>query len=1363
MANFLSNIMTPRICKRMWALAIMVVSSPLLAEEPIITAAPRDTQVQMGETAVLQVAAKAPRKGSWRYRWFKNGAALAGAQRETLTIPNCTKSMTGLYHVAVTDGVDTVTTDPVGLYVIEPVALRYRMDQTPEHGVGKIIDATGNTAGTLIGDPLPVVVPGAAPFSGKGWDFGPRPISILSIPVKDSPVLRNFGNLENTTGMTIAFWYNFDMETRPWLSGRVLGSLGDVFKLDFAFDIASVGVQLTVGDNKRSPECKIATETRTGLLSGGKWHHYAFVLDYRKPVDENGTPINNVVVFVDGKPSKAYPAPGPQTFPFQIPFMPKPEQVLVLGSTIQPVQSGWDDFTIYSYPLTQAEIQQVCTTGELRAWAPQIVVKADERQVLAAKPTVALVGKIHGFGQHLPVTGNWSVLKAPAGAVVTFKDPAAITTSATLGSQPGKYALCYEATNTVWRSRATVVVEVLESIPLVAYASVGGKPEAEVVTGSKIRLNGASRLLDLANAPEVTYSWTKKNGPGDPWFAAPTDPTTLVSFPVPGTYVLELTAEARGTVGKATVTIKVADGILESVSAEADPPVMAWPEKLTHLTSKVTQTHSTDPLQYAWSKVSGPGDVAFHNARGRETTATFSMPGIYQLRLQASGIAGDGSADVWINIGPNSLAPVTDRKILPPVPRQLSWQPPPYVHPRYLFTEADWEDHARRAKEDPVASVAVNKIREGLRSTILNPDAGLGLAYQKMLAGDARFTIQSFRKIAGLYTKLAEACYLAWLDKDTAAMRDLAVVVANCARDELTWNQDKNGQSASIDFALCYDLAFNAMTEDQRVDCRELLVRMTKGCHIGGFHWNYLDPWFSMPLAFYQETGYDEATTRLNFDSIKYAFNGWTTSPGGWKLEDTAYGGFTGWSIAFHAVAFSRQFEPLQVTGGLARENLMEMYFLYPDVTTTSANPRMGGFSEKGWPNSGQQYLMHKYFYPTDPLDDLIRCASRQAGKSGSLLNEAIFGIGPLDDAPTFASVAASRHLPLTRFDPQRGIGVARSDWSPEAMKLDFDCRFDTFASGHIHGNRNDLTLFSLGREWLNGPGYGNFANELHASVLIDGKGSARSPGRFVDVVDRPEVTMFAGDAKVAYDYQDILAPSPTRQADTAPLPFAWKDLMFPGSSDGKFPPLSPAPYRFNGNQDNITWINDPVMARTKNGQFNPYNPVKKAFRSAILVRGERPYVIVVDDLQKDDQPHDYVWTAHIPETLMMASPGNATETILYHKSDAANATKPQCLVRVLQGEGKAKPITIITTNPGKHNSLQISRTTVIPDYKVLLFPHLSGEDLPQTTMNGPVLTVTLPNGIVDRITFAMNPDGRTRISFERVAHEVPMVPAPRP
>lgn len=54
------------------------------------------------------------------------------------------------------------------------------------------------------------------------------------------------------------------------------------------------------------------------------------------------------------------------------------------------------------------------------------------------------------------------------------------------------------------------------------------------------------------------------------------------------------------------------------------------------------------------------------------------------------------------------------------------------------------------------------------------------------------------------------------------------------------------------------------------------------------------------------------------------------------------------------------------------------------------------------------------------------------------------------------------------------------------------------------------------------------------------------------------------------------------------------------------------------------------------------WNPVQKAFRTAALVRGNHPYVLMVDDIRKDDSSHLYEWAMHLPPDLeIIRSGGN--------------------------------------------------------------------------------------------------------------------------
>ncbi len=68
----------------------------------------------------------------------------------------------------------------------------------------------------------------------------------------------------------------------------------------------------------------------------------------------------------------------------------------------------------------------------------------------------------------------------------------------------------------------------------------------------------------------------------------------------------------------------------------------------------------TDALTYSWSVVSGPSSVSFANSAAIDTTATFTVAGVYTLRLTANDGLGQASEDVVITVNaPGSNHTVT--------------------------------------------------------------------------------------------------------------------------------------------------------------------------------------------------------------------------------------------------------------------------------------------------------------------------------------------------------------------------------------------------------------------------------------------------------------------------------------------------------------------------------------------------------------------------------------------------------------------------------------------------------------------------------------------------------------------------------
>jgi hypothetical protein len=199
-----------------------------------------------------------------------------------------------------------------------------------------------------------------------------------------------------------------------------------------------------------------------------------------------------------------------------------------------------------------------------------------------------------------------------------------------------------------------------------------------------------------------------------------------------------------------------------------------------------------------------------------------------------------------------------------------------------------------------------------------------------------------------------------------------------------------------------------------------------------------------------------------------------------------------------------------------------------------------------------------------------------------------------------------------------------------------------------------------------------------------------------------------------------------------------------------------------------------------------PNFPVKKAFRTAGLIRSAKPYAIIVDDIQKDDQVHHYDWTLALEYDIQLAKieskNPNEMEIILcgFDPDQTANRPSgpidacmkpgtpipegtPLLLVRVLNrtlapGKAPEDPDIVGTDNLsdakkyGKIRRMVLPADSISPDFKVLLYPHRQGDALPVTTWNKDRTEVTVALGkSKDVINFSPGSLGKTNLS---VSHD---------
>jgi RHS repeat-associated protein len=175
------------------------------------------------------------------------------------------------------------------------------------------------------------------------------------------------------------------------------------------------------------------------------------------------------------------------------------------------------------------------------------------------------------------------------------------------------------------------------------------------------------------------FSWSLVTGPtgGHATFANPFNPTTTVSFNVPGSYTIQAQASDYGlptliSTITATVTGACTGGSCDmGVPDMGPPPDMSGPSLVVSagsnvaitlpvasvtLNASVTDNNGQSPsgsVTTTWSKVSGPGTVVFTNASNLKTTATFGAVGVYDLRLTATQGYDNATGDVTVTVNPH--------------------------------------------------------------------------------------------------------------------------------------------------------------------------------------------------------------------------------------------------------------------------------------------------------------------------------------------------------------------------------------------------------------------------------------------------------------------------------------------------------------------------------------------------------------------------------------------------------------------------------------------------------------------------------------------------------------------------------------
>ncbi len=164
----------------------------------------------------------------------------------------------------------------------------------------------------------------------------------------------------------------------------------------------------------------------------------------------------------------------------------------------------------------------------------------------------------------------------------------------------------------------------------------GGDQSITLPTNT-VSLNGIASDDGLPQGSTLQLAWSKVSGPGPVVFSDATKAIGTATFTTPGAYVLKLTASDGQLSSNDTLTVVV-------IPSNQPPTVYAGPDQTIELPDPVllrgVVTDDALPagstVTSTWSVVSGPGPVVFANPHAALTSASFTNPGTYTLRLTAT-------------------------------------------------------------------------------------------------------------------------------------------------------------------------------------------------------------------------------------------------------------------------------------------------------------------------------------------------------------------------------------------------------------------------------------------------------------------------------------------------------------------------------------------------------------------------------------------------------------------------------------------------------------------------------------------------------------------------------------------------------
>jgi RHS repeat-associated protein len=168
-------------------------------------------------------------------------------------------------------------------------------------------------------------------------------------------------------------------------------------------------------------------------------------------------------------------------------------------------------------------------------------------------------------------------------------------------------------------------------------AADAGPDQTITLPVDAVSLAGSASDDGLPAGSTLAVTWAKVSGPGAVAFADAGSASTSATFAEPGEYVLRLTASDGQLSASDTTTVTVVERNRPPAveAGEGQTVELPAPAELRGVVSDDALPRGSAVTQ-TWGVVSGPGEVSFADPSSAATVATFTLPGLYALRLCAT-------------------------------------------------------------------------------------------------------------------------------------------------------------------------------------------------------------------------------------------------------------------------------------------------------------------------------------------------------------------------------------------------------------------------------------------------------------------------------------------------------------------------------------------------------------------------------------------------------------------------------------------------------------------------------------------------------------------------------------------------------